>query len=263
MGSRWGQRRTLVLTIFAVAALAAVLPLGGGCGDDNDDAATGPDATATDPLRSSVAMPTESDALPDAEQECEHVKAPKSKPASYEGPKQSVKRGEKLIAVVETTCGTFEIELDTESFPTTVNSFVFLARQGFYEGLPFDEAAPGTYLHAGDPPGDATGPGYTVRGEVPEKLIYRHRVVAMAQPGKVGNGVAGSQFFIVLAKPWIDTNEIYPPIGKVSNGFDVLERINALGPSDRYPGSNNVGVVGTIEKLRRPVLIEKVSIERS
>jgi cyclophilin family peptidyl-prolyl cis-trans isomerase len=263
MGAKWGSDRTLAVLVYATLVVVALLAIGGGCGDDDDGSSTTEaNATPTGAATSSFTVPRESDALAAAEAKCKQVKAPKLKPVSYEAPPQTVESGEKLTAVVNTTCGTFEIALDTDRSPKTVNSFVFLARKGFYEGLAFDEAAPGTYLHAGDPPGDATGPGYTVKEEVPERLIYRHQIVAMAQPGKVASGVAGSQFFVVLAKPWIDTNEIYPPLGKVSKGLAVLKRINALGPPDRYPGSGNVGVVGTIEKLRRPVLIEQISIEQ-
>lgn len=239
----------------AAMAVTMLLALAGGCGGDEEPSADA-DATAAGTPAKAVKPDT-----PDTSK-CKQVKAPKLEPASYDAPAQTVRKGEELTAVVETTCGTFEIELDAKRSPTTVNSFVFLARQGFYEGLEFDEAAPGTYLHAGNPPGKAVGPGYTVKGEVPEKLIYRHRVVAMAQPGVTAEGISGSQLFIVLAKPWIDTNEIYPPLGKVSKGFDVLERINALGPPDIYPGPSNIGVVGTIGKLQRPVLIERISIEK-
>jgi cyclophilin family peptidyl-prolyl cis-trans isomerase len=260
MGDGWGRGKSIVLAVCAATAVGGLLAIASGCGggDERSSAGTGASAAGgTGPLLGTKANTTAADTS-----KCKRVKKPKFEPATYEAPEQTVRKGEKLTAIVETTCGAFEIELETKRSPTTVNSFVFLARKGFYEGVAFDEAAPGTYLHGGDPPGKAIGPGYSVKGEVPEGIIYRHRVVAMAQPAEGTIGAAGSQFFIVLLKPWIDHVPTAPPLGKVSNGFGVLRRINALGPPDRYPGPSNAGVVGTIGKLKRPVLIERISIEK-
>jgi osmoprotectant transport system substrate-binding protein len=191
---------------------------------------------------------------------CKDVKPAKARSVSFGGPKQTVRRREKLTAVVSTSCGTFSIALDARRFPTTVNTFVFLARKGFYEGVPFDRAGGGRFLEGGNPPGNADGPGYSVSGEVPSSFIYRHGVVAMSQSGEAPPGHAGSQFFIVLAHPWLDIGGAYAPLGTVEDGFDVLNRISELGPSAE--GSSNLGVVGPIGKLRRPVLIEKISIQK-
>jgi peptidyl-prolyl cis-trans isomerase B (cyclophilin B) len=254
MGNGWGHRKA-VLTAACAAAVIGALGAGAvGCGGTDEHSTSTADSTAASTTAAERTVVDTSS--------CKHVKPSKVKPAAYKAPTQTVKRGEKLIAVVETSCGTFEIELDTKRSPTTVNSFVFLAEKGFYEGLEFDLAAPGTYLHGGDPPGDAAGPGYSVRGEVPQGIVYRHRVVAMAQPFKAPTGAAGSQFFVVLAKPWIDTNGVYPPLGTVSKGLEVLKRINALGPRDMYNGEANLGVTGPIGELKRTVLIEKISIEK-
>jgi cyclophilin family peptidyl-prolyl cis-trans isomerase len=84
----------------------------------------------------------------------------------------------------------------------------------------------------------------------------------MAQPFEAPIGTSGSQFFVMLARPWGDIEGLYPPLGKVSKGIEALERISALGPVDWYPGRGNLGSLGEIGPLKRPVLIEKVSIER-
>src|ERR1700704_2131671 len=68
---------------------------------------------------------------------CKKVKAPAPKEVTLKAPKQTVKKGEKLTAVVETSCGTFDIALDSTRAPKTVNSFAYLAEQGFYDELPF------------------------------------------------------------------------------------------------------------------------------
>ena len=261
MANRRGHRRTLVLAACATTAVWALLAVGGGCGDDERPTAGSDEGVAPAAATAPAAASEPGTSVADTSK-CKHVKRPKFEPATYEAPRQTVGKGERLTAIVKTTCGSFEIELDTKRSPTTVNSFVFLARKGFYEGVPFDEAAPGTYLHGGDPPGRAAGPGYSVKGEVPEGIVYRHRVVAMEQPGEVPIGAAGSQFFIVLADPWIDLSGSYPPLGKVTRGFEVVKRINALGPRDQFSGGGNVGVIGTIGELRRTALIEKISIKR-
>lgn len=192
---------------------------------------------------------------------CKVVKPSPAKRVSYKAPRQTVGRGEELTATVRTSCGSFSIALDSKRSPAVVNSFVFLARRGFYDGIPLDKAGAGKFLHGGDPPGRAGGPGYTVPGRIPKEFIYRHGVVAMAEPGAGGGRRAGSQFFIVLAKPWLDFSGIYPPLGTVADGFDVLGRISEFGPGDaNAPG--NLGTSGPIGKLRRPVVIEKISIER-
>ncbi len=249
-----GHRKSVVLAVCASAAIGALGSAAAGCGDaDNRSTATADSTEVGATAADTDVVDTSS---------CKHVKPPKAKSATYKAPAQTVRRGEKLTAVVETSCGTFEIALDTKRSPTTVNSFVFLAEKGFYDGLEFDQAAPGTYLHGGDPRGDALGPGYSVQGEMPRRIIYRHRVVAMDHPFEAPRGVAGSQFFVVLAKPWIDLSGLYPPLGTVSRGLEVLRRINALGPPDRYPGPSNVGVIGIIGKLKRTALIEKISIKK-
>jgi cyclophilin family peptidyl-prolyl cis-trans isomerase len=189
---------------------------------------------------------------------CKKASPSKARRAVYRAPPRTVSREDELTAVVRTSCGVFVIALEPKRFPETVNSFVFLARKGFYDGLRFDKAGAGRYLHGGDPPGRAQGPGYNVREEVPDGLIYRHRMVVMSEPGRRGYGHAGSQFFVVLAKPWLDFAGLYPPLGRVEKGLDVLEAISRLGPRSRFP--NNPGVLGPVGELRRPVSIEEISI---
>lgn len=193
---------------------------------------------------------------------CRDAQPAKRRTFAYRAPGRAVSRGEELTAVVHTSCGGFSVTLDAKRFPTAVNSFVFLARKGFYDGMPFDRAAAGTYLQGGNPPGLANGPGYGITGQVPTNYVYRYGVVAMYQSGEAPPGHAGSQFFIVLAKPWLDFSSVYAPLGFVAGGFDVLNRISRLGPGGERV-SRNVGTTGPIGKLRRAVVIEKISIEKN
>jgi peptidyl-prolyl cis-trans isomerase B (cyclophilin B) len=178
---------------------------------------------------------------------CERVDAPKPKNVSFGAPKQSVARSERLTAVVETSCGSFEIALDAKRAPKTVSSFVFLSEKGFYDGLTFHRVAPGFVIQGGDPLGSGTGgPGYSVDEKPPANLAYTKGVVAMAKSSAEPPGRSGSQFFVVL-----NADAGLPPeyalVGKVEEGFDVVDRIGKLGTPAEQP--------------KQTVLIEEISIE--
>lgn len=179
---------------------------------------------------------------------CEQVEAPPPKQVSFEAPRQTVKRGEELTAVVETSCGTFEIALDAKRAPKTVNSFAFLSEEGFYDDLIFHRVAPGFVIQGGDPEGTGTGgPGYSVDEKPPANLPYTKGVVAMAKSSAEPPGRSGSQFYVVTAADAGLPPE-YALVGKVSRGFGVVERIDALGTPEETP--------------KQTVLIEKVTIEK-
>ncbi len=179
---------------------------------------------------------------------CKQVEAPQPKKVSYRAPKQTVKKGEKLTAVVETSCGSFEIALDSGRAPKTVNSFAFLAEEGFYDGLSFHRVAPGFVIQGGDPLGDGTGgPGYSVDEKPPANLSYTKGAVAMAKSSAEPPGRSGSQFFVVLA-PDAGLPPEYALVGRVSKGFGTVERIGELGTPAEQP--------------KQTVLIEKISIEK-
>jgi peptidyl-prolyl cis-trans isomerase B (cyclophilin B) len=179
---------------------------------------------------------------------CKQVAAPKPKNVSFEAAKNTVKPGEDVHAVVETSCGTFEIALDSERAPKTVNSFVFLSEEGFYDGLTFHRVAPGFVIQGGDPLGTGTGgPGYSVDEKPPANLAYTKGVVAMAKSPAEPPGRSGSQFFVVLSADAGLPPE-YALVGKVDKGIDVVERIGDLGTPE--------------EKPKQTVLIEKISTEK-
>jgi peptidyl-prolyl cis-trans isomerase B (cyclophilin B) len=179
---------------------------------------------------------------------CKEVEAPAPKKVSLKAPPQTVKKGEELTAMVETSCGTFEIALDSSRAPKTVNSFVYLSDEGFYDGLGFHRIAPGFVIQGGDPLGTGTGgPGYSVTEKPPANLSYTKGVVAMAKSAADPPGRSGSQFYVVTAADAGLPPE-YALVGKVDEGYDVVERINKLGTP--------------AEKPKQPVLIEKITIEK-
>jgi peptidyl-prolyl cis-trans isomerase B (cyclophilin B) len=221
------DRRLIVLAGFAVIAVAVVVAvLIGRSGGEDDEPANQAGASG-----------------------CRQVEAPDSMQVALEPPEQAVKRGQQLAAVVETSCGSFEIDLDTERAPKTVNSFVYLARQGFYDGLGFHRIAPGFVIQGGDPLGDGTGgPGYSVDERPPPNLAYLKGVVAMAKSPAEPPGRSGSQFFVVTGVD-LGLPPQYALLGRVPEdaGLDVVERIGRLGTPSERP--------------KQPVIIDNVTIE--
>jgi peptidyl-prolyl cis-trans isomerase B (cyclophilin B) len=180
---------------------------------------------------------------------CKKVAQPKPREESLPKPKQTVKKGEKLTAVVATNCGTFDIELATTEAPTIANSFAYLAEEGFYNDLTFHRIVPEFVIQGGDPLGTgAGGAGYEVVEAPPKNLKYTIGTVAMAKTSTAPSGSAGSQFYIVTGPQGETLPPEYALAGKVSSGLAVVKRIGELG--------------GPEEKPTQPVVIEKMSIER-
>jgi peptidylprolyl isomerase len=117
----------------------------------------------------------------------------------------------------------------------TAESFVFLARSGFYDGTVLHRIVAGFVAQGGDPQADGTGgPGYVVPDEFPpEGFVYEPGVVAMANRGL---GTTGSQFFIVLGEQAAALRPQFNVLGRVADGEDTLEKIEMV-PTAQQPGS--------------------------
>jgi cyclophilin family peptidyl-prolyl cis-trans isomerase len=126
-------------------------------------------------------------------------------------------------AVIHTTLGDITIELLADRSPSTVNNFVFLARQGFYDGVIFHRVISGFMVQGGDPTGTGTGgPGYRFRDELDaaRELGYARGIVAMANAGPNTNG---SQFFMMHADYPLPPS--YSVFGRVVSGLEVVDAI--------------------------------------
>jgi len=161
-------------------------------------------------------------------------------------------------AIIKTSMGDFVIDLFEEDAPDTVNSFVFLAQQKYFDGLTFHRVREGFVIQGGDPKGDGTGgPGYTTKDE-PNEIRNTRGTLAMAKPG--GSDSFGSQFFINLKdNTSLDfdnpsQNRFYP-FAEVVEGMDVVDAI-AQVPVE-------LGSSGEVSKPVEPVLINEVVIEES
>ena len=221
------DQRWIILGVFAVIAVgvvAAILISRGGGSDDSTTTAA------------------------KAKNGCRQVEAPEAKEVSLKAPKQTIKAGEEQTAVVETSCGTFKIELDTKQAPKTANSFAYLAEEGVYDDLSFLRIVPEFVIQGGDPTETQSGDaGYKVEEKPPSNLSYTKGVVAMAKSSTEPPGTSGSQFFVVTGADAGLPAE-YALVGRVSEGMDVVQAIGKLAK----PGT---------EEPKQTVLIEKVTIE--
>jgi peptidyl-prolyl cis-trans isomerase B (cyclophilin B) len=215
--------------------VAAVAFLGGG-EERRDRPQAGPDASPSPSEEKAVACGAE-----------EPRAAGKEKPMFDQAPKMRIDPDASYTAVMETSCGTIELELFADQTPVTVNNFVFLAREGFYDGLTFHRIIPDFVLQGGDPSGDGSGgPGYQFEDEIVDRLKFNEPfLLAMANSGP---GTNGSQFFITTGEPK-HLNGLHTIFGRVTKGKDAVRTIEALGTSAGPPTET--------------VYIERVRIEES
>jgi len=169
--------------------------------------------------------------------DCVDTKPPKANPGTYKAPPaMTIDTSKTYVAHVATTCGTFDITLDAKVAPETVNSFVFLANNHFYDGLDFHRLVKDFVIQGGDPKGDGTGgPGYNLPTEPPLKG-YQTGSVAMANAGA---GTTGSQFFVTVsengAKALGGPPYLYSDLGQVTKGFNVVQKLMTFAPASDGP----------------------------
>ena len=143
-------------------------------------------------------------------------------------PPFTIDPSKQYIATIKTEKGDIVIQLFPDKAPLTVNSFVFLARQGWYNGVTFHRVIPGFAAQAGDPSGTGRGnPGYLFQNESSDLLFSKPGVVGMANSGPDTNG---SQFFITFA-PASHLNGNFTIFGQVISGLDVAEQLTPRDPT--------------------------------
>jgi len=147
---------------------------------------------------------------------------------SFKGePPMAIDTAKRYTATMVTSKGTMTISLDPHAAPRTVNSFVFLARYHYFDGIVFHRVIPGFVLQGGDPTGTGTGgPGYKFADELPAPGRYELGSLAMANAGPNTNG---SQFFIISGPDGMALAPSYSLFGKVVSGLDTVAAIDALG----------------------------------
>ena len=138
-------------------------------------------------------------------------------------PEMQIDTNKKYMAEIETNKGVIELELFPNHAPKTVNNFVFLAREGFYDGISFHRVINNFMIQGGDPTGSgAGGPGYSFEDEVADNpLTHERGVISMANAGPNTNG---SQFFITHS-PQPHLNGKHTVFGKVVSDQNVVDSI--------------------------------------
>ncbi len=147
-------------------------------------------------------------------------------------------------ATLHTSEGAIELELFPDDAPKTVENFVKLAKDGFYDGVVFHRVIPDFMIQGGDPTGTGMGgPGYEFEDEFNDHPVARG-ALAMANAGPNTNG---SQFFVVTAEatPWLDGK--HTVFGKVTAGMDVVDRISEADRDDD-------------DRPRTPITIDRVEL---
>jgi peptidyl-prolyl cis-trans isomerase B (cyclophilin B) len=205
-----------------MALTAAVAVLVVACGDDGEEEVAG---------------------LP---QGCAEVEAPEPKQISVPPPPNEASGAG--VARIETSCGDFEIALDSARAPRTTASFAHLVESGLYDGTTIHRVEPAYLIQGGDPEGNGLGgPGYFVDEPPPADTSYTRGTVAMAKSPAEPPGRSGSQFFVVTAPADAGLPPDYALLGEVSSGLETIDRIDQLdGPGDRPS---------------HPVVIERITIK--
>ena len=161
-------------------------------------------------------------------------------------PDLTIDPSKSYTATLETNHGEIVIELDPSRSPLTVNNFVFLAREGFYDGVVFHRVIENFMIQGGDPTGTGRGgPGYRFRDELEGDGSYSRGTVAMANAGPNTNG---SQFFICHAD--VGLPHSYTIFGEVTSGMDTVDSI-ASSETD------------SSDRPREEAVINRVTVEES
>jgi cyclophilin family peptidyl-prolyl cis-trans isomerase len=151
--------------------------------------------------------------------------------APLAAPEMTIDPAKTYTATMETSEGTIVIALDAAAAPTSVNNFVYLTRNGFYDGLLVNRAAKNFVIQTGSPNNTQSGgPGYTVQAELPT-AAYEVGSVAWAKMGTEPAGTAGSQFFIGTGSNITSLPRDYGYLGKVTQGLDVAQKITGFAPA--------------------------------
>jgi cyclophilin family peptidyl-prolyl cis-trans isomerase len=196
-----------------LALLLASTALFAACGSSDDTGSTEADATTG-------GSPCESVDTPPPKKNSD-LPAPKADEPTATG------------VTFDTSCGSFTVTFDDRA-PKTAASFQYLAEEGFYDDTVFHRVVPGFVIQGGDPLGsDAAkagtgGPGYHVDEKPPSDLSYTKGIVAMAKSQVEPPGRSGSQFYVVTGAD-AGLPPDYALVGKVTEGMDTVEAIDALG----------------------------------
>jgi cyclophilin family peptidyl-prolyl cis-trans isomerase len=166
-------------------------------------------------------------------------------------PPMAIDQNKQYVATIKTNYGDIVVQLFPKDAPLAVNNFVFLARQGFYDGVKFHRVMKGFVIQSGDPTGTGFGgPGY----EFADENVTRDYIPGTLAMANSGPNTNGSQFFITLVDLSGQLPKKYTIFGLVSSGFDVVQEIGSV-PVEANP------LTGEISMPTVDVYISSISIE--
>ena len=230
-------RRLITAVVFGVVVVA-IFTFGGLFGDDDG-----------------TTLPASYEDYRAQETACGAEQPPAEQVMTFDAPEAQEDLGDaaSATATIATSCGDIVIDLNLADAPATVNSFVFLAREGYYDGTVVHRIAEDFVFQAGDPSADGTGgPGYVVPDEFPDsEFVYEEGVVAMANRGARSTG---SQFFVVTGENGRFLTNQFSVLGTVVSGQDAMDAIMAV---------ETATAPGSVEQSLplQTVYIESVTIE--
>jgi peptidyl-prolyl cis-trans isomerase B (cyclophilin B) len=215
--------------------LLASLVFAAGCGGRNDEASGDTSGTTTT-----------------AVSECADVEAPEARtPDPAAAPSDPLDPSKTYTLTFDTSCGSFTVMLDQKLAPKTAASLVALAKDGYFDDTIFHRVVSGFVIQGGDPTQSGSGgPGYSTVDVPPSDAKYTKGVVAMAKSQTEAPGTSGSQFFVVTGDD-AGLPPDYAIVGKVTDGMDTVERIDALG----IPGGDGPPT--------KPVVVNSVTVGES
>jgi cyclophilin family peptidyl-prolyl cis-trans isomerase len=266
------RRRNRIVGVIAgvIAVAVAIVGLGFllGGGEANTGASETPSASPTTSPSPSVAPGTRTGAVTptaatqDGAVACGAQAPPQAgepKP-QFTAPPMKIDTKATYRATMVTSCGTIVIELEAKRAPATVNSFVFLARKGYFDGQYFHRLDTSIdVIQGGDPSGTGQdGPGYTIPDELNGDLKYTPGTLAMANAGP---NTGGSQFFIITgpAGANLNGNPNYTIFGHIVKGLDVAKRIQQLPIVDPTAAANG-DLSG--QRPKEAVYLDRVTITK-
>ncbi len=237
--SKLATARTWAIDLLVGGVIAALVVVGFNWWNDRDDDSAEVDLSQTPPSFTLPGTPGQTTPLPEG---CTaDVPEQQGNGEQYEQVGNAdLDPAKSYTAVITTSCGVIEVELDVDNAPISANNFAFLAREGFFDGLSWHRAVSNFVIQGGDPTGTGSGgPGYSVVGEIPD--AYETGTVAWAKTGADPAGTEGSQFFITTGDPaalnasCTDDACDYGIVGTVTEGLDNAQKVESLSPGDGPP----------------------------
>ncbi len=255
---RWNVVRKVLLYGIGLLMMGGLILLLGGCGGaETPETPTAEEPSVTDIVIEEEEVAPESEDAPGSETGAAALE-PEERTGMYTSPPEMLIDPNKVyVATLETEKGDIVVELFADKAPETVNSFVFLARDGYYDNTTFHRVIEDFMAQAGDPSGTGMGgPGYTFADEFHPDL--RHDGPGVLSMANAGPGTNGSQFFITYdATPWLDGK--HSVFGKVVEGMDVVQLLNPRDPQTATGPGDEIKTI-RIEEAEKSLLPEPTPV---